>query len=311
MPNWGLDYEHLRQLKPTIVAISMSGFGRTGPHRDYVSYGPTLQALTGHTYLMRHSGGEPAGWGFSYSDMAGGYSAALAILIALWHRRRTGQGQFIDLAQFESLTALLGAPLLAILANGAPLTPSGNRSPEAPAAPHGVYRCADGVPDESHAREADRWCAITVFGDRDWDRFVGAIGSPSWTRDARFATQAARLQHQDELDAYVEQWTRPRAAETVMETLQAAGVAAGIVADAEDLCRRDPHLRARGYWASVTTPEGERVEFDGIPFRLSEGPGAIAAPGPLLGEHTDAVLTRVLGLSSSQIAELRTAGVVA
>src|SRR5262249_20231345 len=112
MRNWGLDYDGLRRLKPDIIAVSMSGFGHTGPQRDYVSYGPTLQALSGYTLLMRHPDHEPAGWGFSYSDMAGGYSGALAVLIALRHRRRTGAGQWIDLSQFESLAALLGPHLL-------------------------------------------------------------------------------------------------------------------------------------------------------------------------------------------------------
>src|SRR5262249_32274132 len=108
MRNWGLDYESLRRIKSDIIAVSMSGFGHSGPFRDYVSYGPTLQALSGYTLMMRHPHGPPAGWGFSYSDMAGGCTGALAVLIALWHRQRTGAGQWIDLSQFESVTALLG-----------------------------------------------------------------------------------------------------------------------------------------------------------------------------------------------------------
>src|SRR5262249_6543056 len=107
MRNWGLDYDALRQLKPDVIAVSMSGFGHSGPYENYVSYGPTLQALAGFTLLMRHGRGEPAGWGFSYADMAGGYSGALAVLLALWHRQRTGQGQHVDLSQFENLTTLI------------------------------------------------------------------------------------------------------------------------------------------------------------------------------------------------------------
>ena len=312
MSNWGLDYEGLRQRRPDIIAVNMSGFGRTGPHRDYVSYGPTLQALSGYTFSMRHPGKDPAGWGFSYSDMAAGYSGALAVLLALWHRRRTGRGQQIDLSQLENLVSLIGPPLLGLLADGLSPRIEGNRSPEAPAAPHGVYRCADLSPERvGSRRQRDRWCAISVFTDGDWQRFVRALGNPPWSRDPRFATLELRLQHHDDLDDLVGSWTRERPAEAVMEILQKAGVVAGLVADAEDLCDRDPQLRDRQYWATVETPEGDREEFDGPPFRLSERSGYVAAAGPLLGEHTDAVLSRVLRLSREAIAELRRAGVVA
>ena len=320
MCNWGLDYEDLRRLKPDIIAVSMSGFGHTGPHQDYVSYGPTLQALAGYTLLMRHPGGEPAGWGFSYSDMAGGYSGALAVLIALWHRRQTGEGQRIDLSQFENVATLLGPRLLGIAIDAAVETPSarpaskmattglGNASQEAAGAPHGVYRCAD-LPGDGPGR--DRWCALAVFGDNDWARFCNVVGHPAWTRDERFASHAARMANQSALDALVESWTSMHIAEEVMTEFQHAGVAAGIVANAEDLCRRDPQLQARQYWARVLTPEGLSVALDGVPFTLSDTPGRVRAPGPLLGEHTDAVLQRVLGLDAGSIATLRAANVIA
>ena len=306
MRNWGLDYEQLRQLKPDIIAVSMSGFGHSGPQRDYVSYGPTLQALAGYTWSMRHPHGEPAGWGFSYSDMAGGYGGAVAVLLALWHRRRTGDGQHIDLSQFENLVALLGPRLLAMLTDteSSAATSAGldNASQEMPGAPHGVYRCAD-LPGDGPAR--DRWCAIAAFGEGDWSSLCAALGHPEWTRDARFATEAGRLAHQAVVTAHIEEWTRRHTAETVMTQLQHAGIAAGLVANAEDLCRRDPQLQARNYWTRVTTPEGDVVDLDGVPFRMSDTPGAVRTPGPLLGEHTDAVLHRVLHLSTAAIAELR------
>jgi crotonobetainyl-CoA:carnitine CoA-transferase CaiB-like acyl-CoA transferase len=254
---------------------------------------------------MRHPGREPAGWGFSYSDMAGGYNAALAVLAALRHRRRTGRGQFIDLSQFESVTALLGPLLLDTLIHRAQIEPFGNRSQERPAAPHGVYRCRDAAEEPR-----DRWCAITVFTEDEWQRFCAAIGTPAWTRDPRFGSLAERLMHQDQLDALVTEWTRQRPAEEVMHTLQRAEVAAGVVSNARDLCARDPQLQVRGYWAQVTSPEGESFEFDGVPVRLSETPGRVAAPGPLLGEHTRAVLRELLGLSDETIATLRRDGVI-
>jgi crotonobetainyl-CoA:carnitine CoA-transferase CaiB-like acyl-CoA transferase len=324
MRNWGLDHEHLRRIKPDIIAVSMSGFGSTGPWQDYVSYGPTLQALAGYTLSMRHPGREPAGWGFSYSDMAGGSSGALAVLIALWHRRRTGEGQCVDLSQFENLVTLLGPDLLQILVSRAleppcaappsagPLeTPSAGPPAAAPAleTPRAaVYRCAD-LPGAGPAR--DRWCTIAVGDDDEWNRFCAVIDHPPWTRDQRFSTRRGRSANQRALDALVESWTRRRTAEDVMTRLQRAGVAAGVVANAEDLCRRDPHLQARGYWARVTTPEGDSVECDGVPFKMSATPGHIDAAGPLLGEHTNAVLQRVLNLSPEAIAALRSNRIVA
>jgi benzylsuccinate CoA-transferase BbsF subunit len=300
MRNWGMDYESLKQLKPDIIAVSMSGFGHTGPQKDYVSYGPTLQALSGYTLLMRHEGKEPAGWGYSYADMSGGYSGALAVLMALWYRRRTGHGQFVDLSQFETISSVVGPSLLDILVNKTASAPCGNRSQEAPAAPHGVYRCRGG----------DRWCAITVFTEEEWQSFCRALENPEWTQDARFATLASRIQHQKSLDRYVEEWTARHTAEDVMALLQHAGVPAGIVANGEDM-DRDLQLRARGYWAHVKTPEGEEVVLDGPPIKLSVTPGYIAGPGPLLGEHTESILRALLGYSVVDIATLKAERVVA
>ena len=303
MRNWGLDYDSLKKIKPDIIAVSMSGFGHTGPHKDYVSYGPTLQALSGYTLQMRHPGHEPAGWGYSYADMTGGYSGALAVLMALWHRKQTGQGQFVDLSQFEAISSLVGPGLLDILNNGTPSEPVGNRSQEAPAAPHGVYRC----------QGDDRWCAIAVFTEAEWRSLCHVLGQPAWTRETRFASLAERLQHQDALDEYIESWTQQHTAEEVMTRLQAANVAAGVVANGEDL-DRDPQLRARGYWARLPAQEGgktEEVILDGPPFKLSKTPGYVAAPGPLLGEHTDDVLRRLLKYSDQQIAQLKAEKVIA
>lgn len=303
MRNWGLDYAGLKRLKPDIIAVSMSGFGHTGPHKDYVSYGPTLQALSGYTLQMRHPGGEPAGWGYSYADMTGGYSGALAVLAALWHRKRTGQGQFVDLSQFEAISSLVGPGLLDLLNRDTASEPVGNRSQEAPAAPHGVYRC----------RGEDRWCALAVFSDEEWRSLCRVMGNPAWATQPRFASLASRLRHREDLDRHVQRWTGGHAPEEIMARLQAAGVAASVVANGEDL-DRDPQLRARGYWARLPAKQEDGrtdVVLDGPPFKLSRTPGYVAAPGPLLGEHTDDVLRRVLGLSAQQVADLKADRVVA
>jgi benzylsuccinate CoA-transferase BbsF subunit len=300
MTNLGLDYEALVRLRPDIICVRMTGFGLDGPNRDHVSYGPTLQALTGYTLLMAEPDGPPAGYGYSYSDLAGGNLGALAVLAALWHRRRTGRGQLVDLSQLETVASVLGPVLLERASDGGATAAAGNASQEAPGAPHGVYRCAG---DE-------RWIAITVFTDGEWERFAGAIGRPAWTRDERFATRSGRLRHVRELDRRVAEWTAGQRAEDAMDALQRAGVAAGRVANAEDLCARDPQLAARGHFVDVPTPEGRTVRIDGPPFLLSETPARVSGPGPLLGEHADEVLRDLLGLGADQIASLRAAGVV-
>jgi len=300
MTNLGLDYETLRQARPDVICVRMTGFGLSGPERDYVSYGPTLQATTGYTLLMAEPGGPPAGFGYSYSDLAGGNLGALAVLAALWHRRRTGRGQLVDLAQLEAVASLVGPVVLQRALDGGVSAPTGNASQEEPGAPHGVYPAAG----------SERWIAITVFGDDEWERFARAIGRPPWMDEARFATRAGRLRHARDLDALVAAWTRERTAGESMAILQGAGVAAGLVANAEDLCARDPQLAARGHFVDVPTPEGRTVRIDGPPFVLSETPAAVRAPGPLLGEHTDEVLTTLLGLDAEEIAALRASGVV-
>jgi benzylsuccinate CoA-transferase BbsF subunit len=297
MTNLGLDYETLRALRPDIVCVRMTGFGLDGPARDHVSYGPTLQAATGYTLLMAEPGGPPAGFGYSYSDLAGGNLGALAVLAALWHRRRTGRGQLVDLAQLEAVAGLVGPTVLERAADGGASVATGNASQEGAAAPHGVYRCAG----------EDRWLAITVFTDDEWDALARAIHEP-WT--ARFATRAARVANATALDAHVAAWTRTRDADETMALLQRAGVPAGRVADADDLCARDPALAARGHFVDVPTREGRTVRIDGPPFVLSETPAAVRGPGPLLGEHTDEVLAGFLGLGAAEIAALRAGGVV-
>src|SRR5215471_9129453 len=197
MRGWGMDYDSLSKIKPDIICISMSGLGHTGPRASYVSYGPTLQALTGFTLLMAEENGEPAGYGYSYADMAGGYTGALAALIALWHRRQTGRGQFVDLSQFEALVSVIGPALLDISANSRVQSPPGYYSQEMPAAPHGVYRCRALDGDD------DRWVAISVRTGPEWRRFVTALDSPEWAHDPKFRTLYLRMQNSAELDAYV------------------------------------------------------------------------------------------------------------
>jgi crotonobetainyl-CoA:carnitine CoA-transferase CaiB-like acyl-CoA transferase len=304
MRMWGMDYQSLVAVKPDIICISMSGLGHTGPLSSYVSYGPTLQALAGYTQLMAEPDGTPAGYGYSYADMCGGYTGALAALVALWHRRRTGHGQFVDLSQFEAVASVVGPALLDISVNGRTQSAPGYNSQEGPAAPHGVYKCRALDGDD------DRWVAISVRTGPEWRRFVVAIGSPDWASDAKFRTLYLRMQNSAELDANVSRWTAQHSAEDAMATLQRAGIAAGVVENGVDLCARDPQLKERGFWPEVSTAKGPPTHVTGIPFKLSDGSGKVSRIAPEVGEDFDYVLGELLGLGKAERDELVASGAV-
>jgi len=300
MTNLGLDWQTLSREKPEIICVRMSGYGLTGPDRDKVSYGPTLQALTGYTVLMGEPGGDPAGFGYSYSDLASGHMGALAALAAIFERKRTGRGQLVDLAQQEAVASLLGPVLLERAADGGASVAFGNASQEGAAAPSGIYPCAGD----------DRWIAITVLDDADWRGLVAAMGRPAWALDRRFESTAGRTAHAGEIDAALAAWTRTMDRHVATSRLQAHGVPAGFVADAREVCADDPALAARGHFVDVPTPEGRTVRIDGPPFLLSDTPASVRGPGPLLGEHGADVLADVLGWDAAAIDELRRDGVL-
>ena len=305
---WGLGYDVLREIKPEIIYVSMCGFGHSGPDVSHVTMGPTAQALTGLTFMVGLPGRPPAGWSFSYLDHVGGYLGAVAILTGLLHRRRTGEGQHLDVSQLEPATALSGALLLDALLNKRPSRrpdyPTGNRRLHPPAAPGGAYRAAGD----------DNWVVISCRTDGHWDALLEAIGHPDWAADPRFASLEARRENADALDAFLETWTSDRDRYEVMETLQAAGVPAGAVQDAADRLERDPQLAARGHYTALGNAEVAPLPLEGVPFRMSATPphaGGILHRGPpLLGEDTTAVLGELLGISSDEVDALASEGVL-
>ncbi len=304
MRQWGMDYHSLTAIKPDIIHVSMSGFGHGGPRANYVSYGPTLQALSGYTMMMADSSGRPAGFGYSYSDMAAGQAGALAALIALWHRGRTGRGQFIDLSQFEAVASVIGPALLDAAVNHRPQHPFGDKSQEALAAPCGVYRC------RARGDDDDRWIAIAVRSHSEWRRFVTALGSPSWASDENFRTLFLRMRNREELDANVTQWTIQHHAEEAMAILREAGIAAGLVANGADLCERDPQLIDRGFWQSIKLPDGTTAQFPGVPFKLPAAPPVGPRCAPEIGDDNDYVLGDLLGLSRAEREALAASGAI-
>ena len=299
MPSWGLDYQSVRAINPSVIMLSMSGFGRTGPWKDRVSYGQTLQAWSGFTQLTGFPDTDPSGPASAYSDAVGGMAGAQAVLLALIHRSRTGRGQWLDVSQFESLTSLLDTLVLDMSANGtaAVSTRTGNRPAHGNAAPHGAYRC-DGE---------DRWVAITVFDDKEWEALVGAMGNPEWAADRRFSTLGARRENAEALDDLLESWTIQHSAEDVMRRLQAAGVAAGVVQTGEDLSR-DPQLKERGFFRRVPDHQGEQRTIESAPYKLSRTPGSVTRGAPAFAADMTYVLRELLGMSDEEVEDCAIAG---
>lgn len=295
MERLGLGFSILSQINPKIKMVSLAGFGQTGPYSNYVSFGPNLQAISGLTSITGWPRRVAVGIGQAYPDFICSLFAVFAILVSLTGHNRD-KGQYIDLSQFETAVSVLGHSALEYTVNNRVPQPKGNRHPYA--CPHGCYRC----------RGDDRWCIIAVFNDVEWKAFCDVIGNPSWTKNPEYATFLGRKKAEDELDKLVEQWTINHSAEEVMETMQNVGVAAGVVQNVEDLVRRDPHMKARGYYQEVEHPPIGKIVPEGIPYKLSLTPGSFRIPSPLLGEHNDYILKTILGMSQEEIARFASEG---
>lgn len=300
MSNWGLDYEKLKYIKPDLIMVSMSGAGHTGPWRDLVAFGPTIQALSGLTFLTSSSQASPVGLGYSHSDIVSGLYGALCVLVALEYRDKTGLGQYIDLSEYEAACTLLGPALLNLAAGHGALLPQGNRSDHIPAAPYGCYRCLG----------RDRWCVIAVFNEEEWLALCKILGDPSWSKEERFSTLMMRKQHENELNHLLEQCTAKRRTEELVRELQEAGVPAGVVQDARDLAN-DPHLKARGFFVTLEHSAYGQTVSDTSPIRLGPGKRGHWKAAPLLGEDNRYVFTELLGMPKEDLLAYIEKGVIA
>ncbi len=303
---WNLHYDQLKAVNPRIIAAYAPMQGITGPHRDFLGFGAVLTPVTGISYLSGFPHRPPMGVGTNYPDyVINPGQTVTAILAALRHRNKTGEGQMIELPQLESVVNVLGSAVVDYLANGNIQTRNGNRHPAA--APHGAFRCAD---DPESVESPDRWVVIACRTDDQWKALCEALGKPEAAADQRFATLADRKANEDALDELVSSMTADRKAEEVMETLQAKGVPAGVVQNAQDMLDRDPHMKARQYYQYLDHPETGRAAYDGAPARLSATPGFHRSSAPTLGEHTMDVCERVVGLTTDEIADLLAEGVL-
>jgi len=292
--SWGLDYEDVRRVRPDVIYVASQGFGRGGPLGEASAFGPLNSSFAGANWLWNHPDAPyPAGTALNHPDHIASKLAAAAVLAALEHRRRTGKGQLIEMAQTEAAAYLIGEFYLQGPCTGRPPAQQGNAADYA--VPHGVYPCAG----------EDRWCAIAVVGDDAFERFARCLG---WAAESRLATLEDRLRARAELDERISEWTRVRSPEEVAETLQAVGVSAAPVQNSEDH-HADPHLAARGAIVTVEHAEIGPEHHIGNPLRMSRTRLLTAGASPLLGADTEDVLTRVLGLPLEEVRRLLEEGV--
>ncbi len=292
----GLGYEVLRGARPDIILVSMAAFGKTGPDKDLVGFGPVIELMSGLCSLTGYlDDEEPFKSGISYGDPVGGAYAAASVALALTRRQRTGKGAFIDLAQREGAALLAGERFVAASLRGEK-TPRhmGNRSERW--APQGTYKCAGN----------DRWIVVAVVTDQEWQACCAVLGRD----DLAGLTLDERQARHDELDAVIAAWAQDRDPQDAMEILQAAGVPAGRILDTGDI-HDDPQLLRRHFWVYLPHPRMHRYKQAGIAWRLVECNPTLVRHAPLFGEHTRELLSTAAGLSDEEIDALYAAGVCA
>ena len=292
----GLAYEVLREIRPDIIMLSLSGYGQTGPYSRFVSYGGLLGAQSGLFSVSGYAADAPGETGITYGDPNSGAMGAYAVIAALIHRARTGQGQYIDIALWEALEMILPEAWLEHAMNG--------REPQVLAnhdrwmAPHNCYKSKG---------DNEQWITIAVGSEPEWRALCTAIGQPALAGDPRFVSAALRKQHEADLDAIITAWTAERDRWEALAILQSADVAAMPTLSNKDIAL-DPHLRERGFLVELDHPEVGKRTHAGIPWTMSRTRCGVTRPAPIFGADTDDVLMNLLGYSAERIEDLHKSG---
>jgi crotonobetainyl-CoA:carnitine CoA-transferase CaiB-like acyl-CoA transferase len=282
MTNFGLDHASLTRIKKDAILVSLSAYGATGPYANIPGIGGTIEPMSGMSNLLGYEDGPPQNSGQMYPDPVAGYYGAIAALLALRHRDRTGEGQHVDLSMQEANMTVIADALLEYGLNRRVRGRMGNR--HITLAPHNIYACRDGA-----------WIAIAARDDGEWQRLCEAAGRDDWLSDERFMDNAARKRNEAVLDAEINAWTAAQAAEDLEARLLAASLPAARVATSNEV-RSNPHLRERGFIVRVEHKQTGRLDHTGVPARLTATPGRVAMPAPLHGEHSWEVLSTLLDM---------------
>lgn len=294
----GFGYEELRKIKPDIICASLSGAGQYGPLKDVPVYANTLGPLSGVGLLLGYPPDKPMGASqFAWGDACATIRGVGAIAMALYHRKRTGEGQYIDVSELDCNISGLDEPLLDYQMNGRVAGPQGNTHPVN--VPNGIYRCAGD----------DRWISISVETEEQWRALCGEMGRPELASAEKFADGFRRWQNRDELDETINAWTADQPDDELTKRLQAAGVAAFPCYHVQDKSV-DPHFREREYYVENDHPRIGVMWVPGTPWKFSESKAGIQRHAPELGEHNEYVFNEVLGLGSDRLEELVESGIV-
>jgi crotonobetainyl-CoA:carnitine CoA-transferase CaiB-like acyl-CoA transferase len=291
----GVDYARLSRDNQRLVYAAISGFGQEGPLAHRPAYDIIAQAMSGLMSITGHPDGPPTRVGESLGDLVAGLYAAFGVLAALAARERTGRGQYVDVAMLDCVFSLLVTAIAQYAYGGVEPKRVGNRHPIS--TPFGSFRAGDGE------------LVIAVANDPMFRRFAACIGRPELAQDPRFATDEARTRNEPELKAAIEAWTGRRTVEAAVGELERAGVPAGPIWSVSQAAESE-HAKARGLLATLDHPTAGAIRLLRQPVRFSESAGTVERPPPLLGEHTDEVLTELAGLDETAVAGLRARGVI-
>ncbi len=298
LAKYDLHYEALTQLKPDLIMLAISVAGHHGPYRDTRAYAFNLHGLSGFASLIGFDGDtEPQHIDIAYADWNAGMFGTYSLLLALFHRLRTGEGQFIDLSAWEATTTLLTEGIIDATLNQRVPGPQGNAHPTM--APHGYYPCEGD----------DVWLALAVRSDDEWRALCGVMGQPELAQDERFQDMYQRLQHREALDTCVSVWTRTQEVEALTRRLQGAGIAAMPLRTVEGR-GKDPHMQARGSHEAIDHPFTGLEYLHNIPWHMSATPPRIQGPAPQVGQHNAYVFGELLGLSAAEQQQLADDGVL-
>lgn len=304
----GLGFDQLERIKPGLVLLSSTGYGKYGPDSSYISWGPNIETLSGLSSLSGFAHRRCTMTQFAYPDPLAALYGLFAVMCAIEYRRKTGSGQQIDISQLEATVASLGDVLLEVLADDREPDKLGNSSLHT--APEAVYRCRDETDDGDVSEEHDRWCAISVGTEQEWSDFCMVLDRREWIDDPRFASRRQRMANRALLDAYIQECTILRDPYELMHALQSRGVAAGVTQHAQDQWLRDPHLRARQFFETIAHEKKGSVVASGLPLGLTGTPGRTPHAGRAIGRDNQAVFCQLLGLTEAEFSSHIAAGAI-
>ena len=313
LDRWGIGYNAIHKQNKRAIYVQMSGMGDGGPWSKFVTYAPTIHALSGLTHATGVSGREDIGIGFSYNDHQAGLHGAVAVLAAIEQRHRTGIGHRVDISQFEVGVNFLGPSLLDYFANGVAARPVGNDLPYDHAAPHGCYPCKTD-PTKAHDIVGldERWIAIACMTDTQWTALKAVMQHPEWAASEDFDNVQGRLTHKRAIEENLSAWTQEQDAYDLMQRCQAAGVPAGVVQDGANLMERDPQLAKAKFSRPMEDvhPDLGATWVDALPIHFNATPCDQYQRVRVIGEDNAAVLEDWLAMSAHDVAAKEADGIL-